>query len=102
MLEEYGDVTKLSRGRGVSMGRTPDRLHGKDFLGRHYMEYIPATAPSVLAGRTSKKQGTRQCKVCSSTTRRPHIRKSTNMQCAEYKVPLCLPYFKEYHTLTDY
>ncbi|KAK3881242.1 hypothetical protein Pcinc_014324 [Petrolisthes cinctipes] len=103
LLENFGEVTRLSRGRGASMAHTPDRLHGKDYLGRHYLDYIPPTAAQAAAGRgNTTRHGQRRCKVCHNSKQRPHTRKYTNMMCAECQVPLCLPCFRQYHTLTEY
>ena len=59
--------------------------------------------PSLIPSSAIKKSPQRKCIVCSSSTRRPKVRKDSRYQCTECDVGLCINYcFKDYHTLKHF
>ncbi|XP_027229857.2 piggyBac transposable element-derived protein 4 [Penaeus vannamei] len=92
ILETYGVVQK--RARGHSQAGLPDRLLGRDYISRHFLEALPPTA--------GKPKAQRQCHVCKNTTKRAGRRKDVTTWCKECGVALCISCFKEYHTLKIY
>ena len=93
LLEKYGRLTSSAPGRHYDVA--PDRLMAKNYISRHYLQDTP-----IPAGANRKAQ--RLCHVCYNTERRQQTRKKVTTQCAECEVPLCLPCFKDYHTLTKF
>lgn len=92
ILETYGVVQR--RARGCSQAGLPDRLLGRDYISRHFLEALPPTA--------GKPKAQRQCHVCKNTTKRAGRRKDVTTWCKECGVALCISCFKEYHTLKIY
>lgn len=100
ILQKYGTVTKVSRGRSASAISLPDSLLGKDYMFRHCPSGIPIP-PGERRPRHS--HPVRDCVVCMQSKHRPATRKHTSYQCLECKVPLCIePCFRDYHALVEY
>lgn len=100
LLEKYGTMAPMLRGRAATALLPPERVTGRDFVGRHHLVHIPLLAQ---AQRRQRSHGQRQCVVCSKTTRRPRRKKTTSLMCNECQAPLCmLPCFVEFHTYTTF
>ena len=92
MLAKYGSQQATVARR--TLGGQPDRLLGKEYISRHYLEYLPQ-------GQSGRKIQQR-CHVCAFSVKRPVKRKDVQTQCHGCKVPLCIPCFQEYHTKRQY
>ncbi|KAK4322252.1 hypothetical protein Pmani_007048 [Petrolisthes manimaculis] len=67
IFERYGTPTSVLHGRALSRPDLPDRLRGRDYIGRHHLITIPP--PAIQEGETRKNRtrAQRQCIVCAHT-----------------------------------
>ncbi|KAK4329286.1 hypothetical protein Pmani_000320 [Petrolisthes manimaculis] len=78
ILERYGTPTSVLHGRALSRPDLPDRLRGRDYIGRHHLITIPPPAIQEEETRKNRTRAQKQCKVCADTERRPRVRKLVN------------------------
>lgn len=96
LLEKHGQVQPLVHHK--PRANMPDRLLARDYISRHHLIDIPASAQA--AGKRNK--GQRRCHVCANTTVRQQENKKVTQKCQECDLAFCLPCFKDYHCLTKY
>ena len=93
LLTRYGTVQPITP-RRHHRHELPDRLLTQDYISRHFLECIPPTP--------GRKKAQRKCQVCLYTSKRERKRRDVTTWCKECGVPLCLPCFRDYHTLKVY
>lgn len=70
IMEKYGTMAPLLRGRAASALMPPDRITGRDYLGQHHLIYIPLQA---TAQRKARSHGHWAAPVCVWSAQKPHV-----------------------------